>query len=290
MRKRLRLSLVLIAVVGAPDVASACLCYNDSTSYRAALQRSAAVFSGTVLLIQDVRFPPTVNSPVEDTLRLVVFDADASWIGVKSHRVMVFTDLSDCGYPFIVGETYIVWANRDAWMPHQLITSVCTYTRPLRNATEQLQALDSPQTNLETPFARGRSTGTSERQQPKPARMPGWLTLEFVAAGLLCIGWLRWPSERRALSGRRRYLATAGLVGSSLATLGSGALVIYSQKVHGLAGDWSILAWGTVLFGLCLGSVALSWFSRGISRLVSIGSALILAASFGVASYVFFIF
>ncbi len=126
-----------------------CVTIGASTpDYRAALRHTEAVFGGTVLQVQDLRLPTI--PPREGSFlpyRMVVFDADVAWAGVKSRRVLVFTGTGggDCGYSFEVGRAYVVWANRDDWrVPQDLSTGICTFTAPLEAAEEQMRQLGTP--------------------------------------------------------------------------------------------------------------------------------------------------
>jgi hypothetical protein len=47
----------------------------------------------------------------------------------------------DCGYPFRMGESYVVYAYRSP--TGQLSTGICTRTRPVANATDDLTYLRS---------------------------------------------------------------------------------------------------------------------------------------------------
>ncbi len=61
--------------------------------------------------------------------------------GVQDWQVRINNGPGNCGYHFIVGESYLVYTNRTA--DGQMWTSMCTRTRPLANAAEDLAYLRS---------------------------------------------------------------------------------------------------------------------------------------------------
>ena len=149
MRQKLLVGTVLVLALAVGRDAVACSCYEPTNpDYRAALRTTDAVFRGTVVRVQDLLQPPV--SPSDGAplaLRIIVFDADASWAGVKSRRVFIFTGVGggDCGFDFKVGQPYVVWAKRnDSLAPNELSTGICSFTRALDEAGEQLRQLGKP--------------------------------------------------------------------------------------------------------------------------------------------------
>jgi hypothetical protein len=72
----------------------------------------------------------------------------------------VWTPFGDCGYDFQAGETYVVYANYDEGSANSLSTDVCTRTRRLSEAGEDLAYL------------------FFYRNQPKSARLEGFTTTD----------------------------------------------------------------------------------------------------------------
>jgi hypothetical protein len=134
LRVRLLLILTLffaVLLTGRP--AHACTCMGSGAPCQAFFDVSA-VFAGTVQSITD-RTGPSVFFR-ERRVRLVVAEA---FRGVASQEVDVDTGNGggDCGYSFKVGESYLVYAQL-AKDGQTLTTSICTRTRPARDAQDDL--------------------------------------------------------------------------------------------------------------------------------------------------------
>lgn len=129
----------------------------------------AAVFSGEVVEIVPFHVEyesATVPRPPIGS-RLVSIRIDRSWVGGSSGVVQVHTGKgdADCGFPFRVGEQYLVYA-RD--VSGRLQASACSRTRLLSDAAEDLKYLDE----LSKPSPGGRIIGTitgpGDPRQPLP--------------------------------------------------------------------------------------------------------------------------
>jgi len=144
MEQRLELALLgsMLSMVLAMNLVQACSCSYPGTPTQAAA-RADAVFSGRVANI----FGPYVESSSADPVR-VQFEVSKVWKGNVSTEVTVVTALSSvsCGYEFEKGKVYIVYAYVDDsdFVSHdkgELITSVCTRTKPLSESEQDLTAL-----------------------------------------------------------------------------------------------------------------------------------------------------
>ena len=95
-----------------------------------------AVFIGTVTKITRV---PTKVGLHEYSELLVAFAVGERFRGINVAQAEVGTGMGggDCGYGFRIGETYLVYAHRNK-EDAKLTTSYCTRTRPLAEATEDL--------------------------------------------------------------------------------------------------------------------------------------------------------
>ena len=149
MIRRTALGISLLLSTTSGGLACECLTVGSGgTDYAKQVRDFDAVFRTTVLQIHELRFP-TIPPKGDEfyRLRLVVFDADAAWAGIKARRVLVFTGIGagDCGYDFTMGRSYLVWARRDEWLaPGELATGICTYTASIEEAKEQLRQLGRP--------------------------------------------------------------------------------------------------------------------------------------------------
>jgi len=140
MKKLLFVTFGAVAILlGSYSESLACSCSILSTLHRSFEERvkdarddSKAVFSGTVLGID--RVPNRLSVTVK-------FKVERTWKGSLPEEMTIFTGQGggDCGFPFEVGTTYLVYAYGDSVAT--LSTSICRRTTVLAAATEDLKIL-----------------------------------------------------------------------------------------------------------------------------------------------------
>ena len=152
MRWFLVLFVGLAALAYAPE-ARACSCMKLTPSE--GLTSSYAVFTGEVTAIE--KNTATRFGGLEVTLRV-----KQMWKGDPSEEIRVHTAGSSaaCGYSFVKGTTYLVYAVRDEADPMRV--SLCSRTAPVDQAKEDLDFLGKPTHSYEAKkkgcsVARGRS-------------------------------------------------------------------------------------------------------------------------------------
>ena len=133
------IALVVALSAGVPREAQACQC-GVSPDLCETFARTCVVFTGEVLAITGElpTKPPAPGQP--PPRRRVTLRVERAFRGAPAERVEVYTGFGDgdCGYPFKRGDKYLVFANeRDG----QLYTSVCSWTRPLADALEQVEEI-----------------------------------------------------------------------------------------------------------------------------------------------------
>ena len=137
----------LVLLVARPRVAHACSCARPTSARRAA-ELSAAVFTGRVVEIRTVpgRFGPDLR---------VTFAVARAWKGSTATRAVVLTaaSTSACGYPFVVGRTYLVFAAHEA--NGQLETGHCSRTAMLSHALKDATELGPGRVIEPDPMAPG---------------------------------------------------------------------------------------------------------------------------------------
>ena len=129
--------LVLVIVVttgllGLQGLALACTCAQPA-SVQEGLQQADGVFAGLV-----ERFE------LKGSGRVATFRVRRVWKGPKTHRIQVATGGGDgdCGYHFIVGLEYLVFARQGHW--NMLQTNICTRTKQASGeVVDDLRALGS---------------------------------------------------------------------------------------------------------------------------------------------------
>jgi hypothetical protein len=128
--------LLLALMVGAsPQRAYACSCMIPGPPLQE-MANSAAVFSGRVVHMEAPTGPMISSAdPV-----LVVFDVSEVWKGPEEAQIRLTTarDSASCGYEFMMGEEYLVYAYTQ---DNGLAAGLCTRTMLLANAGEDLAAL-----------------------------------------------------------------------------------------------------------------------------------------------------
>ncbi len=107
-----------------------------------ALSQSDAVFVGRVIAWHNasIEFAPGHRSGGYT----FVFEVERLFKGALSSEVAVLTGhgRGDCGYPFNVGEEYLIYAYRD----NGLVTNICTRTTNINTADADLAELGVPKT------------------------------------------------------------------------------------------------------------------------------------------------
>ena len=121
--------------------ANACSCIDPGPPCQS-YGDASAVFSGRVKEI--TALTKDDKSPKGYGQRLVAFTVIQSYRGISGTGAETITGRGggDCGYPFKVGESYLVYAYHNS-QNNKLYASICSRTRPLSQASEDLQYLRS---------------------------------------------------------------------------------------------------------------------------------------------------
>jgi hypothetical protein len=144
-RKAPLLSLVLIVLaLGSASEIYACSCVLPRPVCEA-FGRSSAVFVGRVVgAAQQKTVKAEDGTKTTYDVGEIYFEVEEAFSGVKSRTratIRSGTGGGDCGYWFIRGERYLVYANGDE--KGNLYTNICSRTRPLVAADEDLPFLRS---------------------------------------------------------------------------------------------------------------------------------------------------
>ena len=159
------LTLVVAFLLIPASEAAACSCENPGPPCQNTF-RVDAVFTGSVVNITALPIdgPPLPPGAIRmgGTLR-VDFSIDQAFRGVQGSTVSVLTSAMSpaCGYEFKQGERYLVYAygSKDGT---ELRTSICSRTRHISEANEDLQFLQS----LSTKTTDARILGTVQHYEP----------------------------------------------------------------------------------------------------------------------------
>lgn len=124
-----------------PGRASACGCEKPEPPCKA-FGAASVVFIGTVKDVREGDRKQKPDGEIDFTPRRVKFSVEENFSGTPTKEAEVETGLgaNDCGYPFVKGASYLVYAYRDE-KDDRLYTSSCTRTRRVDNADEDLQYL-----------------------------------------------------------------------------------------------------------------------------------------------------
>ena len=179
----LKFVLVVLILAGlmsaSPQQAYACSCIPPRPPLES-MANSDGVFAGKVLRIE-AEEGLLINSadPVK-----VVFEVSRVWKGAEEGAIALSTarDSASCGYDFIVGEEYLVYANNGE---SGLTTGLCTRTMPLSTAGEDLAAL-------------GEGAVPAPVAQPSTSSTPWMLAAGAVGIGLALLAAIYFIKPRRS--------------------------------------------------------------------------------------------
>lgn len=139
-----------------PLMTSACSCaYLPSVEDE--FERSKAVFSGKVVDIKERR------SLKGYTTKSVLFEVTNTWKGVEQSQIIITTGQGggDCGYNFIKGKEYLVYANESImYGAKSLVSTMCNRTNLLNASQEDLEVLREGKPPIEEVNLSGKQNGT----------------------------------------------------------------------------------------------------------------------------------
>lgn len=136
------LSLLFLRIVGIVLVclvtcsrSEACSCIAPGPPC-ASYWQTDAVFSGKVTAISELSRVKDTQAPWP-SMRRVTIAIESAFRGVEGKSVELLTGMGggDCGYNFVPGERYLVYAHRSQ---RGLIATICSRTRLLKDAAEDL--------------------------------------------------------------------------------------------------------------------------------------------------------
>ena len=137
-RAGLLFTCIVVASVGAVELAQACTCSAPATAAEA-LKRSSAVFSGRVTEISR-SFSDRIGLTRSGSHR-VKFEILKQWKGSPSKSIVTVTRLTGeaCGFPFEEKKEYLVYVITE---PKDIQTGICTGTKNIAEAEQEMKQLD----------------------------------------------------------------------------------------------------------------------------------------------------
>jgi len=145
VKKAMIFLVFIFMIVSFPSITSACSCAN-LPSVEQEFESSKAVFSGKVIEIKEKR------SLKGYSIHSVLFEVTNTWKGVKQSQLIVTTGQGDgdCGYPFIKGQEYLVYADdSNMYGATSLVSVICDRTDILSTSQEDLEILGAGQPPIE---------------------------------------------------------------------------------------------------------------------------------------------
>jgi hypothetical protein len=150
------LILAAAGLVAAMGVASACQCVDVQRTVESRLARWPAAFAGEILSKRDSFVVDTAKSKhfgqeiVSSWGSIMTVRVLRSWKGPRADSLVTLLTTwqgGGCGYPFDAGRRYVIYADTallgpySAWHERALITHICTGTRRLWAAADELRQL-----------------------------------------------------------------------------------------------------------------------------------------------------
>lgn len=173
----LALLLAVLWLFGNTDQAYACKCVVPGSPSEE-IEKFDAVFAGRVLSVHH-SFDPNALSYSPGDITTVGFRVSAVWKGAVEENITLATPPTggSCGFAFVEGEEYVVYAYKAAGDTPNLSANICSRTALLQEAQEDVDAFgkgDPPQ---------GGTIGTSPGQpQDSGTGITRTIILAIVAA------------------------------------------------------------------------------------------------------------
>lgn len=143
------ISLVLLLLHTFGSSASACTCAFGGGAPCREYWRADAIFTARVTGSSQITVEEGDFKYTRRAVRLIVEESFRGDVESVETEVITGWGGGDCGYEFKMGERYMVYAHRDE-KDHKLYTSICTRTRPLSEAAEDLAFMRGLATSRDT--------------------------------------------------------------------------------------------------------------------------------------------
>jgi hypothetical protein len=170
----------IAALFALPQVCFACSCIPAESPAESAAKANA-VFRAQVVVVERLEGRQGAQYQ-RAALRVTTV-----WKGTVTTETMIYTgsNSADCGYPFQMGGEYVIYANTNTatndWPSAALTTSICSRTRPVAEAADDLAAFGPG--HPPTPSLPNTGTGSDAVTSSGPL-IPGDL---IIAAGILVL-------------------------------------------------------------------------------------------------------
>ncbi len=167
--------------LAAAGQALACSCV-EPDSPTEELAKFDAVFVGTVFSVQH-SYDPEGTSVTPDDRTTIGFEVSTVWKGTVHETMYITTPPTggSCGYTFVAGEEYIVYAYESHYGDDSYTASICSRTALLSAAQADLDALGEGQ----APQAGTKGPAPEDTQSSLNA---GWVFALVLAAAILIVG------------------------------------------------------------------------------------------------------
>ncbi len=189
----LALILGVLWLLGTTEQAYACKCVVPGSPSEE-LEKFDAVFAGKVLSIQH-SFDPAATSPSPGDHTTVSFSVNTVWKGTVDSNIDLTTPPTggSCGFAFVEGEEYIVYAYEGAEQNANLNVSICSRTALLAEAQADRDALGEGY----APQGGGDDPAAPEQPQDTGAGMTWVVILVIIAAVAVIVGGAGYARARR---------------------------------------------------------------------------------------------
>lgn len=200
MKRALLLAAAVVTCLWTTEVRlAACSCIASGPPCQETWQ-AGAVFAGEVASIEDIEVDrPEFRAGFKQQMRRVTFRVRETFRGIDGGTVVVQTGIGggDCGYAFSVRQSYLVYAHR---YKDQLSVGICSRTRPLADAAEDLTYLRGA---ARQPAGLATIQGAVRQRDPLSKENLQWNDVPPFAGGRVIV-------ESLDATPTRRYEATTG--------------------------------------------------------------------------------
>ena len=144
-----------------------------------------AVYVGKVFLVQH-SYDPEAKSVTPEDRSTIGFEVSAVWKGSVHETTYITTPPTggSCGYTFVEGEEYIVYASASPYGDDSYTASICSRTALLSAAQADLDALGEG----EAPQAGTKGPAPADSEDAATDISAGWIFALVLAGALLIVG------------------------------------------------------------------------------------------------------